>query len=111
MGISKEDLNDMKTGEQFVKFVAGKPKTLHFLEWNKVTQDFIDEATGKTKKVPSVVCVINNEDGEDVSKVLTITSKRLISELSSLLLMNKPFTAEITQFGAGFNTEYEVKEM
>ena len=111
MSVNEKDFEDMQTNEQYVKFVAGKPKVLTISEVNKGMSEIKDKNTGAVKNVPAFICKVTNEDGEDVEKTYTLTSKKLTKLLMPMLLKNKPFKVSITQFGVSFDTSYEVKEL
>lgn len=107
--LTEEDLKDFDTEEKYIKFKAGRPKVLTFASFKKDRSEIVDSNTNEVKQIPAIICDIVKEDGEAVTKSLTITSKRLVQALRPYFAKGTGFTVEITQYGSGFDTEYEVR--
>lgn len=95
----------------FVKIVAGKPKVLLLQSVRQKPSVFKDKDTGSETTTPSLEFNISEEDGMEVSKKFTVTSRRLVKLLRPVIEKNLPRKVQITQFGTGYEIEWEVKEI
>lgn len=109
-------IDEKKWGsDQFVKLVAGRPKTLTLVSYQDTETQVFDKATNTMKTIPCVKFVVDNEDGEKVSKEWSVTARKLANNLNPLIEQTldkgQPLKITVTQFGTGFATEYEVKKV
>jgi hypothetical protein len=96
--------------DRFVKLTAGRPKILT-LTSAKDTTNPIKQKDGSFKDVPCIVFKVSNEDGKEVEKEYSVTSRRLVNKLKPIIMKGFPATVKITSFGIGFDSEFEVEEI
>jgi len=71
--------------ENWVIFRLGERKVLHFSDHAMVTRVLTDPVTGAAKQVESLTMYVDIEDGKKVSKMLSVLSRKLASELSAYI--------------------------
>jgi len=101
---------DKWESDRFVKLKAGRPKTLTLVS-AKDTINTIKQKDGSPKDVPCIVFKVSIEDGKEVEKEYSVTSRRLVNKLKPIILKGFPATVKITSFGIGFDSEFEVEEL
>lgn len=99
--------------DQYVKLTAGRPKVLVLSEAADADTE-IKQKDGTIKKIPCLTFKVTNEDGQSVEKEWSVTSRNLARQLRSLIEQTidkgQELKIQVTQFGSGFDTEYEVKK-
>ena len=101
-------LDKEKFADNFVKFVAGKPKKLTL---EAVRQE---EQTIEGKVIPTLVFKVTLEDNKEVEKEWSVTSKKLVNAmwgLASRIDKGEELDIIITRFGSSFDTYYEFAEI
>lgn len=97
--------------DNYISFIPGFPKRLHFTSHALVTKEIQDPLLGRAKPVTSLVFTVDREDGAPVAKTLSVVSERLATSLEPYLedgaYRSLDFT--ITKTGAGFRTRYSVQ--
>lgn len=99
-------------GARYVKITVGKLKTLTIDNGKQSVSDIKEKAEGgaeTTKKVPCIVFHVTNEDGQQVDKEFSVTSRGLIQQLRPFVQKGYPFTVAISSYGEKFERKYEVK--
>lgn len=96
--------------DRFVKLTAGRPKVLT-LTSAKDMINTIKQKDGSPKDMPCIVFKVSNEDGKEVEKEYSVSSRKLANKLKPIIPRGFPATVKITSFGTGFDTEYEVEEV
>ena len=97
------------------------------IDWKKFRTDFVRIETGVQKvlklsnwrqgswfNMPGIRFDVTEEDSEQVKKVFTVTSKRLIRSIKPIILEaekagKSEIRISILRLGEGLNTFYEVK--
>lgn len=120
------DFEKYETGDQFVTFKAGKPKNLLFVGWESGTKTLPEKKdkegniTQKEKELECVIFTVKEIEinvlssgkieilKESEPKIYKATSKRLIAGLKEHLEKGRDFAARVTQYGSGFDIEWDV---
>lgn len=94
----------------YVTFEEGIPRRLHFTDHSFGDKEILDPVAQITKKVTTLVLVVDREDGHAVSKTLSITSENLASQLAGYLSDRayRKYDFSITRRGSSFATRYTV---
>ena len=103
-----------ETSEDFVKVEAGIAKIVVLTNPRKENQTLLEDDGETTKIVPGLVFDVKEEDGKEVKKKMTITSKRLVKALKPFIengqiSENLGLKVKIFKTGEKFNTKYTVE--
>ena len=71
--------------ENWVIFQLGETKTLRFYDHAKVKRTIVDPITKREKYVETLVFYVNRENGIEVSKMFSVLSTKLASELAAYI--------------------------
>ena len=69
----------------WIRLEPGKPKKIHIKSWQKINRVITDPITGMPKEIPSLILIVDEEDGIPVNKQLSIVSQKLSAELAPYL--------------------------
>src|SRR3990167_5292926 len=107
----KQEINwdAFETG-QFIKLVAGRPKTVTCESVKQEMSEFVKkdehgQPVGEPKQTPALTFLVSKEDGQKVDKKLQVTSKQLVKALRPFVESGFPFAVKITAFGERFDRE------
>ena len=107
--------NGFETSEDFVKIQAGIEKVVTLTNPRREDQTLLEKGSGTAKIVPGLVFDVVEEDGKNVKKKMTVTSKRLAYALRPFIDSGRISTTvgmkfSIMKRGEGFDANFEVKE-
>lgn len=99
--------------DNFVVFEEGTPVRLHFTQHAMSDRTLRDPLTGLDKQLTVLVMSVDEEDGQTVAKLLSITSETLARQLQGYLPggQYRAYDYTITKRGSGFGTRYNVVAM
>ena len=103
------------SSDRFISLVAGVAKELVLNSYEETETEILDKKTDETKKIPCVKFSVGMEDGKTVDKEWSVTSRGLVKQLIPLVKetidKNAVLKLNVTQFGSGYKTYYEVKKV
>lgn len=95
----------------YIELQPGVPTRMHFTDWYFTVREIQDKESGKIKPIKSVVFWVDELNGEDVARNLSILSKKLMSHMIPFLpnkdYINYDFI--ITKMGNGFFADFNVQ--
>ena len=95
----------------YVQLVPGLPTRMHFTDDYYVDRTIADKETGKPKPIRSLVFWVDELNGEDVARTLSILSQKLAAHFDPFL-KGKEYTKYdfiVTQIGEGFEKDWNVQ--
>lgn len=98
------------TLDNYVTFVEGTPTRLHFTDHALQDRDIPDPLLGFSKRISTLVLVVDEQDGRPVAKTLSVTAQSLAAQLSGYLAdrLYRGYDFVVVRRGAGFSTRYSV---
>jgi len=100
------DWTKFESNSSYVKILTGVPKKLRFESMKQ------DDIIINNRSISGLVFTVVKEDGQEVNKTWTATSKRLIKQLKPFVetgrIVEHEFT--ITKFGEGFDTQWRIEQ-
>ena len=95
----------------YIALFPGVPTRMHFTDWYFIVSEIMDKESGKTKPVKRVVFWVDELNGEDVARTLSMLSKKLIAPLIPFIkdkeFINYDFI--ITPIGDGYYKDWNVQ--
>jgi len=95
----------------YVPLVPGVPTRVHFTDHYYIDRIIADKETGKPKPIRSLVFWVDELEGEDCARTLSVLSQKLAAHLEPFL-PEKRYTGYdfiITKIGDGFLADFNVQ--
>ena len=95
----------------YVALQTGIPTRLHFTDDYFIDRRIATQDFGGSKRVKSLVFWVDELDGEDAARTLSILSQKLTAQLTPYLKDQKyiDYDFVITKTGEGYLTDYQVQ--
>jgi len=95
----------------YIALVPGVPTRMHFTDDYWVERTIADKETGKPKKIRSLVLWVDELNGEDCARTLSILSQKLAAHITPYLPDKGylPYDFLITKIGDGFYADFNVQ--
>lgn len=95
----------------YIALVPGVPTRMHFTDDYFVERDIAEKETGKPKRLRTLVFWVDELNGEDCARTLSVLSQKLQAPLEPFR-KNKEYTRYdfiITKIGDGFMADFNVQ--
>lgn len=95
----------------YVALVPGVPTRMHFTDHYYIERIIADKETGKPKPIRSLVFWVDELEGEDCARTLSILSQKLAAHLEPFLPDKRygGYDFIITKIGDGFLADFNVQ--
>lgn len=95
----------------YVQLFPGVPARMHFTDDYLIERTIEEKESGKPKRVKSLVFAVDELDGVDVNRTLSVLSKKLAAHLEPFLpdRRYRDYDFIITKMGDGFLTDFNVQ--
>ena len=95
----------------YVPLVPGVPTRVHFTDHYYIDREIADRETGKPKIIKSLVFWVDELEGEDCARTLSILSQKLAAHMEPFLPDKRygGYDFIITKIGDGFLADFNVQ--
>ena len=95
----------------YIALAPGVPTRMHFTDHYYIDREIADKETGKPKKIRSLVFWVDELEGEDCARTLSVLSQKLAAHLEPFLPDKRygGYDFIITQIGEGFLKDWNVQ--
>ena len=95
----------------YVPLVPGIPTRMHFTDHYYIDRIIADKETGKPKPIRSLVFWVDELEGEDCARTLSVLSQKLAAHLEPFLpdKLYGGYDFIITKIGDGFYADFNVQ--